>query len=73
MAGVGHEDANKTTESLLYIPAPPIYLFLDLTPAPPQEEACSSRLPRAPSVAQGGLSDSLKLSEQYVCGERDKC
>jgi len=29
MAVVGHEDTNKTTESLLHMSAPPIYLILN--------------------------------------------
>ena len=35
MAVVGHEDTNKTTESLLYMSAPPIYLLLNHTQTTP--------------------------------------
>ena len=33
MAVVGHEDTNRTTESLLFMSAPPIYLLLNHTQA----------------------------------------
>ena len=33
MAVVGHEDTNKTTESLVYMSAPPIYLPTDPKPS----------------------------------------
>jgi len=39
MAVVGHEDTNKTTESLLYLSAPPIYLLLNHTQATPPTSA----------------------------------
>ena len=39
MAVVGHEDTNKTIESLLYMLAPPIYLLLNHTKATPPTSA----------------------------------
>ena len=52
----------------------PIYLLLDYAqttpPAPAWKGVCSPKCPKAPSVVQSrGLSDSLKLLEQYVCGD----
>ena len=39
MAVDGHEDISNTTQSLLYMSAPPIYLFLDHTQTTPPASA----------------------------------
>ena len=75
MAVVGHEDTSETTESFtLYVSLAHLYLLLDHAqithPAPAWKGVCSPKCPKAPSVVQGrGLSDGLKLLEQYVCGD----